>query len=144
MTETVHFGFRHVALRVADARKAADFYAEALGMTVLLEQDDGHSMIMTTPGRRDVLTLSEIDVASEIDTLEHRRMVPGTIDHVGFEVGDNDQMAQTVTACLDAGASLIGEVEMMPGYPSAFIRDPDGNVLQVYGFSEDLRARFPM
>lgn len=134
-----HFGFRHVALRVADVKRAADFYSKALGMSVLLEQDEGRTVIMTTPGRRDVLTLSEPSVDSEMEAWEQRRVLPGAIDHVGFEVGDNELMKQVVANSLAAGARLIGEVEMTPGYPSAFIRDPDGHVIQIYGFSNELR-----
>jgi len=143
MAESIHFGFRHVAIRVADVVRAADFYEQGLGMTRLLEQDDGRTIIMTTPGRRDVLTLSEPDVVSEIDVLEQRDVTVGIIDHVGFEVSHNDVMRKTVQRCIEAGATLVGEVESMPGYPSAFLRDPDGHIVQLYGFSETLRALFP-
>lgn len=143
MTDIIHFGFRHVALRVTDAQRASDFYAAIFGMAVFLKQDNDRTVIMTTPGRRDVLTLSEMEVESEMDIFERRTILPGTIDHVGFEVNDNAVLAHMVASSIAAGAELIGEIEMTPGYPSAFIRDPDGNVIQIYGFSEALRAAFP-
>lgn len=138
-----HFGFRHAAFRVADVERSARFYEAALGMRRLLTQDQGLTVVMTTPGRRDVLTLSQPDAVSELDELGEPRPPAGAVDHVGFEISDHERIGDVLERTLAAGGELVGSIEAAPGYPSAFIRDPDGHMVQLYGFAADLRARFP-
>src|SRR4051812_20422247 len=119
-----HFGFRHVALRVTSLPRSAAFYEKALGLRRLLTQDEGRMCVLTSPGMRDVLTLSESSVPTEIEGLPVGPVGQmGGFDHVGVEVADRAELEAMVDRCVSAGAELVGKIEMVPGYPSAFIRD---------------------
>ena len=139
----VHFGFRHIAFRVAQLARSADFYEKVFGLRRLPTQDEGRMCVLTSPGMRDVLTLSESSVPTEIEGLPIGSVgTMGGVDHVGIEVADRQTLEEVVQRCLDAGGTLVGKVEMVPGYPSAFVRDLDGYFLQLYAFSEQIRERF--
>ncbi|WP_394821606.1 VOC family protein [Pendulispora albinea] len=139
----VHFGIRHLALRVAHVDRAATFYEQGLGMRRFTSQDRGHMAVMTSPGARDILTLSEPEVPTEIEGIPIGRPGEmGGVDHLGFEVQDHLAVKQVADRCIAAGGTFVGAVEMVPGFPSVFLRDRDGYLLQLYGLAPHLRAMF--
>jgi catechol 2,3-dioxygenase-like lactoylglutathione lyase family enzyme len=136
-----HFGFKHIAVRVSNVARAAAFYDQVLGLKEVLTQDEGRMTVLGSPGARDVLTLSESSVSTELEGLPVGTVGEmGGVDHFGIEVDDRAELDAVVDRCLVAGGQLVGRVELRPGFPSAFIRDLDGYLLQIYSLSPQLRG----
>jgi AcrR family transcriptional regulator len=55
----------------------------------------------------------------------------GGIDHFGFTLVDQNQLDAAVTAVIAAGGTLLRTDELAPGWPTAFLRDPDGYAFQL-------------
>ena len=123
MPRPSHLGLRHLALnvrRMADMRR---FYVDVLGFRVEWEPDPQN--VYLTSGR-DNLALHE--AAGGAEPAER----PGALDHLGLIVasaGDVDEWA----AFLESQGVAV---EMRPkthrdGARSCYIRDPDGNRVQI-------------
>ncbi|GAA3440945.1 VOC family protein [Planomonospora venezuelensis] len=132
-------GVRHLHLRVSDAERAAAFYGQALEMRRVVDKFDGKMIIMVTPGGGDMFTVSEESVPVEFEADRERVGKIGGIDHFGFEVADIGRFDTALEQVLDAGAELVNRETIPPGIPSAFVRDPDGYVFQIYGLPEGVK-----
>lgn len=113
-------GMRHLALRVNDVARAAEFYARVLGMRLVWQPDPDNAYL-----------------SSGCDNLALHRGAPGdasggALDHLGFVVAS--------VADLEAGwrwaeAERLDIVHPLrqhrDGSASFYIRDPDGNVIQL-------------
>jgi len=113
-------GMRHLALRVSDVARAAEFYERVFGMRLVWQPDPDN-----------------IYLSSGCDNLALHRGAPGdasagALDHLGFIVAS--------VADLEAGWRWA-ETERLDivhplrqhrdGSASFYIRDPDGNVIQL-------------
>jgi len=113
-------GMRHLALRVHDVARAAEFYQRVFGMRVVWQPDSDNAYL-----------------SSGCDNLALHRGLPGdpdsgALDHLGFIVAS--------TADVEAGwrwaqAERLDVVHPLrrhrDGSVSFYIRDPDGNVIQL-------------
>ncbi len=115
-----HRGLRHLALKVADVERAKDFYARVFGMSVVWQPDPDN-----------------VYLSSGCDNLALHRGAVGAaesqvLDHLGFIV--------PTIADLEAGWEWANAQRMEIVHPlkhhrdgsvSFYIRDPDGNIVQV-------------
>jgi catechol 2,3-dioxygenase-like lactoylglutathione lyase family enzyme len=134
---------RHVALHVADAQRSAEFYEHAFEMKRVDEKFDGHMVVMTFTGVGDILSLSDNTVPHEFYSQVRGEIgTMGGVDHFGIEVelDDFEEAAERLTT---VGAKIIERVEILPGFPSIFLYDPDDYIIQMYAFSDPIKARFP-
>jgi catechol 2,3-dioxygenase-like lactoylglutathione lyase family enzyme len=119
-------GLRHLALRVSDVDRACEFYARVFGMKVAWQPDPDNAYL--TSGcdslalHRGGMPLSNADVHSESDALDHLGFVVPTI----AEVEAGYQWAQANH--LDIVHPLKHHRD---GSVSFYLSDPDGNVVQV-------------
>jgi catechol 2,3-dioxygenase-like lactoylglutathione lyase family enzyme len=119
MVET--FGLTHIALAVADAERAFQFYREVFGM-VAVHRENGFIQAQT-PGCRDVLVLEE---------KSDRAAGSGGIAHFGFRLvapADIDEAARAVER---AGGEILDRGEFCPCEPYVFCRDLDGYEIEIW------------
>lgn len=113
-------GLRHLALRVGDVTRAAEFYARVFGLRVVWQPDPDNAYLS---GGCDNLAL-------------HRGTSggpgAGALDHLGFIV---PSIAELEAGWRWAQAERLDIVQPLrhhrDGSVSFYIRDPDGNVIQL-------------
>jgi catechol 2,3-dioxygenase-like lactoylglutathione lyase family enzyme len=120
MERPTHAGLRHVALNVQDMEAMTRFYVDLLGFTVEWRPDPDN-----------------VYLSSGIDNLALHRSggmpaTPSALDHLGVivrEAGDVDRWAAflaTRGVVIDAQPRTHRD-----GARSCYVRDPDGNVVQI-------------
>ena len=124
-------GMRHIHLKVRDIERSARFYEHGFGMQRVMSKHDGQMVILSTPGSGDVLTLSEGSIGADVDAGVGRVGDNGGIDHFGFTLDNQRECDAAVDQLVAAGATLIRKSELGPGWPTAFLRDPDGYAFQI-------------
>ncbi len=116
-------GLRHVALRVRDVQRSLDFYGRLLGMRIDWRPDPEN--VYLTSGS-DNLALHQISGGMPA---ESNRL---GLDHIGFVVeqpGHVDQWAERLEA---EGVKLTQRPKThRDGTRSLYLRDPDGNLIQI-------------
>ena len=116
-------GIRHVHLLVADLDRSVRFYGDAFGMKEKLR--DGDDLVfLNTPGTDDSLAL-------HLAHGDERVGESGGFEHFGITVRDRDALDDAIAAIEAAGGMLVGRGEHAPGVPYAYVRDPDGYVIEI-------------
>jgi catechol 2,3-dioxygenase-like lactoylglutathione lyase family enzyme len=123
-------GLRHIHLKVTNVQRAALFYQEGLGMERVVTKYGGRMVILSTPGGVDALTVSEGSIGADV-VRSGRAGDNGGIDHFGFTLADQSQVDRAVGRLVAAGATLVRVTEVFPGWPTAFLQDPDGYAFQI-------------
>jgi lactoylglutathione lyase len=118
----------HIGVRVRDSARACAFYGQ-LGFAVVFEDAGSPVVILRNPAGVEINLVvnagSDADVNVLMDVPEKH---PG-FTHVALRVGSLDQ---TVTALRALGIAITeGPVALGPWNTSVFVRDPDGNVLEL-------------
>jgi catechol 2,3-dioxygenase-like lactoylglutathione lyase family enzyme len=115
-----HRGLRHLALRVADVDRACEFYRRVFGMKIVWQPDPDNAYL-----------------TSGCDNLALHRGASGNageqaLDHLGFIVAT---IADAEAGYQWAQANQIEIVHPLKhhrdGSVSFYLRDPDGNIVQV-------------
>ncbi len=114
-------GLSHVALAVADPDRALRFYREVFGVREYYR--DADSVQVLGPGAHDVLAFERRPALAG---------VTGGIIHFGFRLTQPQDIESAVTAVLAAGGTLVSRGEFRPGFPYAFVRDPDGHEIEIW------------
>jgi catechol 2,3-dioxygenase-like lactoylglutathione lyase family enzyme len=114
-------GITHVALAVADIERSIAFYHDVLGMEEYFRDD--MSLYARTPGTHDVLTFDQ--------TLPQRG-AQGGIVHFGFRLAEPEGIDEAVAAAERTGGKLLRRGEISPGYPFAYLADPDGYEIEIW------------
>jgi catechol 2,3-dioxygenase-like lactoylglutathione lyase family enzyme len=115
------FGLTHLALAVRDVERAFRFYEQVFGMTAYFREPG--CIHATTPGCRDVLTFNERpEQAGQV----------GGVAHFGFRLQSPADIDEAVREALAAGGTLLRRGEFAPGYPFAYVADPDGYEVEIW------------
>lgn len=126
-------GLDHVVLRVADMRRAVDFYRDVLGCRVEKHQE-GIGLMQLRAGL-SLIDLVDVDgklgsAGGAAPGVEGRNM-----DHFCVRVEPYDE--QAILAHLRAHDVRIGDIGSRYGAegegPSIYILDPDGNTVELKG-----------
>jgi catechol 2,3-dioxygenase-like lactoylglutathione lyase family enzyme len=116
------FGLTHLALGVADPRRAFEFYRKVFGMVAVYRGAD--FIQAQTPGSRDVIVF------------ERKKKGPtgrsGSIAHFGFRLTDPSALPAAIDAVKRAGGRLVDTGEFVPGEPYAFVKDRDGYLVEIW------------
>ncbi|HEY6599108.1 MAG TPA: VOC family protein [Pseudomonadales bacterium] len=128
----------HVVLRVKDLDAALAFYQGVLGLTIERRLDIGLVQL-----RAGASLIDLVPVASPLG--EAGGPAAGrtghNMDHVALELGRFD--ATAIIAYLDAHAIEHGDVATRYGAkgtgPSIYLKDPDGNTIELKGPATDPR-----
>ena len=116
-------GLTHIHLVVSDLDRSLAFYKKVFGLEERFR--DGPKMVfLNTPGTADLITLNED--ATERD----QAGVCAGIAHFGFRrVGtDLNEAIEIVEA---SGGQLVEKGEHQPGHVYAYVRDPDGYLIEL-------------
>jgi catechol 2,3-dioxygenase-like lactoylglutathione lyase family enzyme len=119
-------GLRHLALRVASVERACDFYKRVFGMKVIWQPDPENAYLSSGCDNlalhRSAAPRSESGADSETSPLDHLGFVVPTIKEA--EVGYQWALANHLDIVHPLKHHRDGSV-------SFYLRDPDGNVVQV-------------
>jgi catechol-2,3-dioxygenase len=123
MTQSLVQGFAELTLEVSDRAALERFYVEALGLEVLAREED-RTWLAAGPRARLGLWLPG---PKEFGDQGGRHV------HFAFsaEPGRLDALAQRLRR---AGVEPRGPVEHPGGDRSIYVRDPEGNVVEVWDF----------
>ncbi len=122
-------GLAHLHLKVSDLDRSIRFYA-SLGFEPVADKHEGTQVFLGNDAG-DLLTLSAGPNPGEYGDSSRHVGENGGIDHFGFALVDQTQMPQVIDELVAAGATLVDTAELAPGWPTAFLRDPDGYVFQL-------------
>jgi catechol 2,3-dioxygenase-like lactoylglutathione lyase family enzyme len=115
-----HRGLRHLALRVADVDRALEFYVRVFGMHLVWQPDPDNAYLSSGV---DNLALHRGDTGD-----------PGrqVLDHLGFITGSIAEVESGYEWAVSNGLDLVKPLaHHRDGSVSFYLRDPDGNVIQV-------------
>ncbi len=115
------FGLTHISLAVRDPERSLKFYTDVFGVKEYFRDDASIQVI--GPGGKEVL-------AFEYEP-EHAGK-QGGIRHFGFRLITPDDIDAAVTAVEAAGGKLLRRGEFSPGYPYAYVSDPDGYEIEIW------------
>lgn len=114
-------GLTHISLAVEDPDRALAFYSAVFGVEEYYR--DETNIQAKGNGTRDIF-------AFERDT--KRAGKTGGVRHFGFRLVDPNDIDTAVEAVLAAGGSLKEQGEFAPGYPYAYVADPDGYEIEIW------------
>ena len=125
-------GIDHVVLRVGDVQRSLHFYCDALGCSVE-RQSEALGLYQLRAGRS---LIDLVAVASPLGKAGGPPPGPGrNVDHVALRLESFDEPA--LRAHLAAHGVEPGDVGQRYGAegmgPSMYVRDPDGNVVELKG-----------
>ncbi len=115
-----HRGLRHLALTVADVARAREFYERVFGMKLVWRPDSDNAYL-----------------SSGCDNLALHRGNPGdrtaqSLDHLGFIVATVADLEQAYEWAQRERLEIARPLKHhRDGSVSFYIRDPDGNVIQL-------------
>ena len=114
-------GLSHISLAVSDPQKSLDFYSQAFGVREYYR--DENQIQVTGPGPFDVLAFERApDSAGKI----------GGIQHFGFRLKRPGDISLAVAQVQQAGGKILRQGEFSPGYPFAYVADPDGYEIELW------------
>jgi|SRR5215510_14175017 len=114
-------GLTHIALAVSDPSRSLEFYQKVFGVREYVRNDD--TIQVLGPGLHDV-------IAFERRPNDAGRS--GGIIHFGFRLTRPEDIDEAVAAVTDAGGRLKSRGEFAPGFPYAFVLDPDGYEIEIW------------
>ena len=117
-------GLYHIHLVVRDLDRALSFYRGVFGMQEMF-RSGATIVFLNTPGSRDLITLNEN--AAEAGKAGDG----GGIAHFGFRLTDATQLDAAIREVEHAGGQLLSRGEHAPGVAYAYVRDPDGYVIEL-------------
>ena len=108
----------HINLNVSDIERSVRFYREALGLVKAFNAGP-HMVFLHSSAGDDVITLHQTQPIG-----------PQGVAHFGFQI-EGGSLDDAVAVAVKAGAKLLGQGEHAPGVLYAYIRDPDGYVIEL-------------
>jgi catechol 2,3-dioxygenase-like lactoylglutathione lyase family enzyme len=134
----------HVVLRVHDVKRSLEFYCEVLGCRVE-RQVEQLGLIQLRAGTS---LIDLVDLQKPLGQLGGAPPGEGgrNVDHIALRIESFD--AEKLRAHLHAHGIEPGQVDQRYGAdgvgPSMYIRDPDGNVVELKGPPAEPRPRSPV
>lgn len=117
-------GLYHLHLVVRDLERSLAFYRDVFGLEEQFR--DGPKMVfLRTPGARDLITLNEDPAEAE------QAGRSGGIGHFGFKLADESDLDAAIQEVVRAGGALIRRSAPGEGRRYAYVRDPDGYVIEL-------------
>jgi glyoxylase I family protein len=122
-------GFSHIDSTVSDCERAAVWWQEVLGFTLVHQARTGSFEVrsMVHPSGLGVTVMTHDGTANN-DAFDERR---GGLDHLAFRVSDRDELQRWVTHFDAKGVPHSGIIDTGFG-PTVVFRDPDNMQLELY------------
>ena len=119
MVET--HGLAHISLAVRDPQKSLEFYSQVFGAREYFRAEG--QIQVQGPGPFDVLAFERAPSSAG---------VIGGIQHFGFRLKRPQDIALAVAEVQHAGGKILRQGEFSPGYPFAYVTDPDGYEIEIW------------
>ncbi|MGB1109114.1 MAG: VOC family protein [Gammaproteobacteria bacterium] len=120
-----HLG--HVVLYVRDLQRSLSFYRDLLGLEAKGDTFNGRAVMLTSGRTHHELLLLQVGEAP--GPMTGRRL---GLYHIGWCVGDSDDdLREARDRLLEAGVTIEGQSDHWISH-SLYLRDPDGNELELY------------
>jgi catechol 2,3-dioxygenase-like lactoylglutathione lyase family enzyme len=120
-------GVNHIALRVREAARSAEFYQHYCGMEIVQQRTEGDmsNIWVRLPNQKDGFMLVLFE------TLGESSASSGTMDHIGIYVESRKDVDEIAARAKSAGVLMDGPAYAGPivGY-YCMIEDPDGNLVE--------------
>jgi catechol 2,3-dioxygenase-like lactoylglutathione lyase family enzyme len=113
-------GLTHISLSVEDPERSLRFYESVFGVREYVR--DESSIQALGPGPHDVLAFDRRKGAG----------TKGGIHHFGFRLVDPADIDVAVAEVEKAGGKLVRRGEFKPGFPYAYVSDPDGYTIEIW------------
>ena len=117
-------GLTHIHLMVRDLERSLTFYKHVFGLEERFREGN-HMVFLNTPTSQDLITLNEDPKEAAVTG------VNGGVNHFGFRLADPSSLDAAIAEVEVAGGTLIKRGEHAPGVPFAYIKDPDGYVIEL-------------
>ena len=114
-------GLTHISLAVRDPQRSLEFYAAAFGVREYFR--DERQIQVKGPGPFDVLAF---------ERAPEKAGAAGGIGHFGFRLKAPEDMSRAVAEVERAGGTLLRKGEFAPGFPFAYVADPDGYEIELW------------
>lgn len=128
----------HVVLNVRDLDRAVEFYHGKLGFPIAARSDKFKMTFFTLGNHHDLAVRA---VGEDAPAGDPRQGVG--LYHVAFKVGDSLDDLRAVKARLEARGVAIDSLSDHDVTASIYLRDPDGNGLELYVDTDDGWKREP-
>src|SRR5262245_44454740 len=114
-------GLTHINLAVRDLERSLRFYHDVFGVKEYYRDDT--SIQVLGPGPHDVIAFEK-----------HARGAGklGGITHFGFRLVHSADIDIAVREVERAGGKIVRRGEFAPGYPFAYVNDPDGYEIEIW------------
>jgi glyoxylase I family protein len=121
----------HVGLNCRDQRETERFYSDVFGFQ--------RSRVVTA-GDTEVVFLRQGDVHLELFDAGHEKpeafeadgpQHPGMVRHLAFQVDDLDGFLAEAPGGLDVSLGPLAFDEVIPGWRTVWVRDPDGVIVEI-------------
>ena len=119
MVET--HGLAHISLAVRDPQKSLEFYSKVFGAREYFR--DENQIQAQGPGPFDVLAFERAPSSAGLI---------GGIQHFGFRLKRPEDISHAVAEVRQAGGRVLRQGEFSPGFPFAYVTDPDGYEIEIW------------
>ena len=116
------YGLTHLALAVRDVERSLRFYQQVFGVEAYFREEG--RIHVKTPGCHDVITFDETATAAAGTS--------GGIIHFGFRMHAPSDVDVAVREVEPAGGRILRRGEFSPGFPYAYVADPDGYEVEIW------------
>lgn len=115
------FGLSHIAMKVADLDRAVGFYERAFGVRQYVR--DAHTAQVLGPGPTDVIAFELMPDGAGAE---------GGLIHFGLRLTGPEPLDAVLCDVVAAGGTVIERGDFGGDQPFAFVRDPDGYVIELW------------
>lgn len=114
-------GLTHISLAVRDPERSLAFYSAVFGVREYFRDEE--QIQAQGPGPHDVIAFERAEsVAGRI----------GGITHFGFRLTQPSDINLAVSEVEKAGGKILRQGEFAPGFPFAYVSDPDGYEIEIW------------
>ncbi len=117
----------HVVLYVRDLRRSVQFYRDVVGLPLIGEIFDGGAAMFSSGHTHHELLL--IEVGDAPGPLHGRRI---GLYHIGWKIGESLDELRAMRTLLEKAGVPIDGVSDHTVSQSLYVRDPDGNELELF------------
>jgi catechol 2,3-dioxygenase len=118
----------HLVLYVQDIERSRHFYRDVLGWREVIESPVRGGAIFSSGRTHHELLLLEVGPGAT-PIPEGRRL---GMYHFGLKIGEtDDEVVEALRTLADAGVEIVGTADHTVTH-SIYIRDPDGNEIELY------------
>jgi catechol 2,3-dioxygenase-like lactoylglutathione lyase family enzyme len=114
-------GLTHISLAVRDPDESLRFYEQVFGVKEYYR--DATSIQVLGPGSHDVIAFEKNPSLAGKS---------GGIAHFGFRLVAPSDIETAIECVRAAGGSVVDQGEFSPGFPFAFVKDPDGYEIEIW------------